>query len=469
MNSEVLDIYDDSFPSEIVDIDQIVSGDFRLDSSFFINNSNIKVDENLKFQTLSKIATVFFPGIFKRLLVENPKYGIGFLTTSEMMMIEPIAEKFLSIELTQNLNIFRVEENSLLVSRSGSVGNTVFVYDDLLKYAITEDALRVKPFDKKNLGLLYFYFTSKYGKSLITGQQSGAVIDHIYEDNLLNLQIPILENELKNQLYNSFLRVKECREDSNKILRKARQLVLKYNHLPPLDEVQPETLDPEKETDLQVVSTEEFTADYRLDAHFYNPMAELAVRNIKEYTINYDALSNLTQRIFMCNRFNRTYVEKENGIPFLSGKNIIQIRPQTKYISLSETNFLDELKVKKEWCLITRSGTLGRVAYIWNNYENYTATEDIIRVVPNRKIDSGYLYAFLSSDYGYHQIVRHKHGAVIDHITPEKIEEILIPIPEEEKIKEIGDLVRQAYDLRAEAIRLEDEAQHILTQALTGK
>jgi len=75
----------------------------------------------------------------------------------------------------------------------------------------------------------------------------------------------------------------------------------------------------------------------------------------------------------------------------------------------------------------------------------------------------------LSSEYGYHQILRYKHGAVIDHITPEQIEKILIPISEDYQVKEIGDLVRQAYDLRAEAIRLEDEAQEILTQALTGK
>ncbi|GAI02255.1 unnamed protein product, partial [marine sediment metagenome] len=29
----------------------------------------------------------------------------------------------------------------------------------------------------------------------------------------------------------------------------------------------------------------------------------------------------------MCDRFSRNYVDKEYGRPFLSGKNIIQIRP----------------------------------------------------------------------------------------------------------------------------------------------
>ncbi len=35
--------------------------------------------------------------------------------------------------------------------------------------------------------------------------------------------------------------------------------------------------------------------------------------------------------------------------------------------------------------------------------------------------------------------------------------------------KAIGDMVREAYEKRAEAIRLEDEAQEILMNELTGK
>ncbi len=469
MNNSILDLFNNLLSTSLVTNDKIVFGDFRLDSSYYINESSIKINENIKFTTLSELATVFFPGIFKRILVENSKYGIGFLTTSEMMMIEPIAQKFLSIEFTQNLDIYRVEENTLLVSRSGSVGNTIYVYDDLKKYAITEDALRVKPFNKEYVGLLYFYFTSNYGKSLITGQQSGAVIDHIYEENLLTLPIPIFDTKKNKYFYDTFLKVKHNREEANRITRKARSLVLEYNNLPPLDEAQLETLDPDKETDLRLVSTEEFTDDFRLDAHFYNPMADLAVRNIKDYAGNYKPLYEISDCSFRGGRSSRNYVDKEHGVPFLSGKNIIQIRPDLKYISKTETNNLDEKLIYRNWILITRSGTLGRTVFIWKNYEEYAASEHLIRVIPfEKEIDAAYLYAFLSSDYGYHQLLRYKHGAVIDEITEEQISKSIIPIPSEEQQKEIGDLVRQAYNLRAEAIRLEDEAQEILTKALTG-
>jgi type I restriction enzyme S subunit len=116
---------------------------------------------------------------------------------------------------------------------------------------------------------------------------------------------------------------------------------------------------------------------------------------------------------------------------------------------------------------MTCSGTLARTCFVYKNYENWVATHDLIRIVSSDEFDSGYLYAFLSSNYGFQQAIKFKHGAVIDHLTPDQIEQIIVPIPSESQQKEIGDLVRKAYELRAEAIKLEDEAQELLTQALT--
>lgn len=73
----------------------------------------------------------------------------------------------------------------------------------------------------------------------------------------------------------------------------------------------------------------------------------------------------------------------------------------------------------------------------------------------------------MSSDYGYFSITRYRWGALIDEIDDEDMAELIIPICDNSKQKEIGDMVRKAYVLRAEAINLEDEAQEILTQALT--
>ena len=132
----------------------------------------------------------------------------------------------------------------------------------------------------------------------------------------------------------------------------------------------------------------------------------------------------------------------------------------------------DELIIKKNWILLARvgtfGGTFGKVAFAWNNFEGYVASDNIIRIVPNDSaIDPAYLYAYLSSQYGYSQLIQLKHGAAQAALDHTEISNIVVPIPSDKQQKQIGDLVRQAYDLRAEAIRLEDEAQTLLTQALT--
>lgn len=448
--------------------ENILNNDFRFNAEYYEEDNSITISNEIEFFPLSEIASVVFPGIFKRYLVEDIKNGIKFLTTSDIMMLEPDTDKILSVHLTSNLPIYRVQEHTLLVSRSGTIGNTIYVDDRLKDFAITEDALRVKPFDEKIIGLLYFYFTSEYGNGTITGKKSGAVIDHIYEEDLLKLPIPRLDEQLCNQLFETYLKVKSNREKADKIIKESRTLVLQYNNLPPLSDIKPETIDTDGEVEIRMTGLDEFTQDYRLDAHFYNPMVKLIVENITKHCPKNDKLFNVADCSFRGSRSTRNYVDKDNGIAFLSGKNIIQIRPDFKYISKSETANLDEMFLSEGQILISRSGTLGRTVLIYKNYEGCAASEHLIRVKPDTKIvDSGYLYAFLSSDYGYHQLLRYKHGAVIDEITEDQISQSVIPLPSNKQKKEIGELVRKAYKLRAEAIKLEDEAQELLTQALT--
>jgi len=453
-----------------IDSELLLKRDIRLNANFYDALLMGDIPQQTETIKLTKIANIFHPGITKRLYIENKKYGIPFLSTSDMLCYEAVDNKFVSIDYSNNLEDYIVHSNTILISRSGTIGNTVIVDSNLDGCAVTEHAIRIILDDNSWLGLVYTYLTSSFGKNLIKGQKSGAVIDEIYDEDIEQLEIPLIEEETKELINKKIITAKKNRELAYSIIKKARTLVLEYNHLPPLEDAEPETLDPDKETDLRLVSTSEFTDDYRLDAHFYNPMADLAVRNIREFAEDYHQLVELVNEIILGKRFKRNYVESDHGTPFLSGKNIIQIKPEVKYLSNSEINFMDDLLIEKNWTLITCSGTIGRTCFVFNNYEGYAASQHILRVNPNEElIDPGYLYCFLSTDYGYHQIIRYRYGAVIDEIDDKNIAQIIIPIPDENKMNEIGNLVRQAYDLRAEAIRLEDEAQEILTQTLTGK
>lgn len=460
----------DTFQSSLVNL---LDGDFRLNAEYYSHDNSFSLPKNVEKVKLSKLARVVGFGPFKRYYIENSEFGVPLISSSEMMEVNPLCEGIISTELTKDYKKYLVKKNTILVSCSGTIGNITIVDDRLANKAVSQHALRVIPHSDENIGFVYTFLTSEYGKSIITGKKSGAVIDEIYEDDLNIIEIPIVEPTVIKTLNSYILEAFSKRDKANALLVEAQKLVVNYNHLPALSEAEIHTLDISGQAQIRSASSSEFTHDYRLDAHFYSHVYKNAKEAIISYSREYCKLSDLTCNIFMGNRFTRNLVDSKNGIPFIGTKNTLQIRPTTvKYLSTTETTNLENLILKKGWILLARSGSLGgtfgKVSFVWKNFESYAGSEHIIRVCPdNNKVDPAYLFAYLNSDYGYLGITQLRHGALIDEIDPDDLGNILVPVIDEVKQKEIGDLVRKAFDLRAQANSLEDDAQALLTQALT--
>jgi len=455
-----------------INSNKVLDSDSRLDPSHYTNHSGKSLNDRIKFRRLGDfVESIIEPNLFTRYYCAK-EFGIPYISSSEMSEIEPpINSRFISKELTKDIAQYIVSREQILVSAAGTVGSVVVAPKLLNGVAGTSDILRINVDPNKYLGFIYTYLTSAYGITELTNLAYGAIIKRVRGFQLEELKTPVIDAASVSKINDLILSSLNKRDEANELISKARALVLKYNNLPTLDETEIDTLDPNKEVEIRLVSSNEFTNDYRLDAHFYNPVAKNIIDNITQKSAQNSYLSDLTEDIIIGKRFKRNYVESEFGTPFLSGKNIIQIRPtDLKHLSNTEISFIEELLIKKNWTLITCSGTIGRTCFVYNNYEDYAASQHILRVVPNEVlIDPGYLYCFLSTDYGFHQMLRYKYGAVIDEIDDSNIANILIPLCSPDFQKEIGNLVRQAYTLRAEAIQIEDEAQKILTQALTGK
>jgi len=450
------------------------SGEYRLNSDFYealITSNNFHQTETFQ---LKEIASVFHPGITKRSYIDNPDFGVPFLSTSDMQFYEATENKYVSKELSKNLQDYIVKEDCILISRSGTIGNIAIVDKNISGCAVTEHAIRVALNDKKHFGFIYTFLSSEIGQKIIKGQKSGAVIDEIYDADIENLEIPVIDNKIMAKLNEVILVVKKNREEAHLLIKQARSLVLKHNNFSPLAELEPNAKVSDITTQIGLINIETFTTEFRLDAHFYNPIASAALKNIQEKAKRFSTLKEVTNDIVIGKRFKRNYVESNHGTPFIGSKNILQIRPtEMKYLSNSEIGFMNDLMLNKNMILIACSGSLGgtfgKACFVYNNFENYAASQHILRVIANEDlIDAGYLYAFLSSEYGYECITRYRWGALIDEIDDEDMSKLLIPLPTDKQQKQIGDLVRQAYDLRAEAIRLEDEAQTLLTKALTN-
>ncbi len=182
------------------------------------------------------------------------------------------------------------------------------------------------------------------------------------------------------------------------------------------------------------------TDELRLDASFYNPRVAEALAVLRRSGMALKPLSEVTCRIFIPPRFKRIYVESGYGVPFLQGSHVVHFEPaDIKFLSRAAHKRLDRWIIEAGWVLVTCSGTIGRVAIASPSWDQWAASQHILRIVPETDgpCPAGYICAFLSSELGQAQLTSRIYGAVVDEITEEQAQSVLIPVPSTDEEKKI--------------------------------
>jgi hypothetical protein len=198
----------------------------------------------------------------------------------------------------------------------------------------------------------------------------------------------------------------------------------------------------------------------RLDASFYNPAVAHAIERIRRSGLPVKTLGDLTKEVFIPPRFARVYVGSNYGLPFLQGSHIVQFQAaDLKYVSTKVHRNIEKWVIREGWILVTRSGSVGRVAIAPRLWDGWAASEHILRIIPDeKKCPAGYLAAFLMSSVGQAQLTAQIYGAVVDELTEDQTKGVLVPVPktkgQHEKIEEIDKIVRASVKKRAEAASL---------------
>lgn len=195
----------------------------------------------------------------------------------------------------------------------------------------------------------------------------------------------------------------------------------------------------------------------RLDCNPYMSGAREARDALERLSAPKDKLRDVTLDVFDSGRESRRWVDDRRfGVPYMGSSNINLADLSTlPLISNRQVARNPRLLLQEGWSLITRSGTIGRMAYVRSDMAGLACSEDILRVVPDRgRVLSGYLYCFLSSKFGVPLIASGTYGAIIQHIEPEHILGLPVPRFEESFEQKIHELTCQAATARAEAARL---------------
>lgn len=135
--------------------------------------------------------------------------------------------------------------------------------------------------------------------------------------------------------------------------------------------------------------------------------------------------------IYHAGREARNYVDNPKyGVPFLRSASILSADLSwLPLISKKQVEQTPGFTIREKWTLITRSGTIGKMAYVRPQMDGLACSEDVLRVIPDpEKILPGYLYAYLSSRFGVPLVVSGTYGAIIQHIEPSHIADLPVPV-----------------------------------------
>lgn len=183
-------------------------------------------------------------------------------------------------------------------------------------------------------------------------------------------------------------------------------------------------------------------------------------------------------QVFNGPRFKRPYADKNvtrgNGIVrYFTGNAVTQTRGENiKYLDLAKAKkiqmrMIEKLYLRRGMILITDSGTVGRVVFATAYHDGAVGTNNLIRVVIPDDALRGYVYQFLSSRLGQDQLRANIYGAIVDHLEPEDVKNVLVPIPTDRKIlEEIGLPVVKAMQLQEYAFAESESSRLLLAEEL---
>jgi type I restriction enzyme S subunit len=208
----------------------------------------------------------------------------------------------------------------------------------------------------------------------------------------------------------------------------------------------------------------------RLDCGPYLSGAMEARELLRKLRAEKATLADLTVGIFHAGRESRQWVESEEfGVRFMGSTDVLAADLSSlPLISKKQVCANPNFTIRSGWTLITRSGTIGRMAYARPDMDGIACSEHVMRVAPDEeKTKSGYLYAYLRSRFGLPLVVSGTYGSIIQSIEPHHVADLPVPRLAATE-EEAHELIQKAADLRTQANKEISDQVSALEEEIAG-
>lgn len=461
------------FQVKVIPSKWIEDGGHRLDCGPYVGGA-IEARELLKkyhTERLDSLTKGYNGGIyngpqFSRNYVEDPEFGVPFLTTSTMQKADTANLPLLSKKdaYSSKLSFLEVSENMTLITCSGSIGKIAYSRKDMAGCWSNQDIMKVvADTEKIHQGYLNAFLAGRFGVPLVVSGTYGAIIQHIEPSHLADLPVPRL-GAVEEKAHELVQRAADLRVEAATLLKECGKTLNQTLGFPNRMSLSHRSFSCTLANASQMVA--------RMEATYYDAVS-LKTDEMIATLPNKDLFSALDISIDETGRLKQIFVDEEYGVPFLTSGEIFQL-------SYAPTRFLSKrlLPMDEAWAmdegdiLLARSGQVGGIIGrgVWadRRFAGGCVSVDVLRIKTEKaRIPAGYLYTYLClTDVGYHQLIRTAAGSSIPHISASDVYKLWIPRCPDEIEKRIDVSVRKAGILRADAQDYEDQARALVEQAI---
>lgn len=183
-------------------------------------------------------------------------------------------------------------------------------------------------------------------------------------------------------------------------------------------------------------------------------------------------LRQLATEIFCAGRSKRIYVEPKYGLPYLGNTDLSASSPTSDCNYTSKKFWKEKKGLLTEGMILTgRVGqnTVGSYQYASKEIEGCVGSDNVIRIISNGRVKSGYLFSFLSTKYGYYLSRRHISGNAQPFITEEMLSDLPVPVISDEIETIVHKLILKATYLRVDANKQLSEVHEKLQKKISFK
>jgi hypothetical protein len=375
-----------SFP-----VSALIGGDRRMEAETYLSSGfGIRTTIESKaagWTRFDKLAKVWMPNRLTGILV-SPEYGKPFLTATQVFDARPFPRKYLAAELMSGAKNCFVDDGTILVTRSGSVGHATISHAVHRGIVISDDLLRVSAIEERQSGWIYAYLHTPHSRAMCKGAHYGHMIKHLEPSHLDALPIPTVDDDTAKNFKRRVERIVARRNEGYRLTLEAEERFEKA--------LGPVNAKDWGENGFVVKASKAFLPRrLRLDASIHNPGVAAIIRHLAKNGQGFTTIPAAGYDVWVPGRYKR--IPAPDGVIYRDSADLLEVSPDLNK-RFADCRFGDQFRgrVKSGWILIACSGQvygiIGSAIIATQALDDQVVSNHVMRLAPKKEsIPAGYI------------------------------------------------------------------------------